>query len=330
MRRKISYVFVAVLLTVGFSGCAHLNARIDKQENVTEAVQNSDFSENEDGVRQIEFRLEYPQAMWQMIDLRYADFKNQEEFEREFYQDVEKIIEITGYKDWYKQYNTDMEYARVLIKMADMGYVSVGGKCDIPSDDTVKGIFTTIYLDKDLIAVGGQVLPHELTHFLCGMSFSFSLADGLAEYCDFQVTGKSRNYSSYPADDYLKAMEVSYQEHDGFNEEVRQEIMDSVGRAGQYYPYRDDSIKSPFWYVYSESFVTWLIRNYGMENFMHLYRDGSSEADYIWLDEGGFDAVKQKWYDYYNNYEPQYDYDVVYNEQLEYSDRWSQIRGQIN
>lgn len=159
MRKKIAYVLAAALITVSFSGCTQLKAqRTEKQENVTEAVQNLDFSENEDVVHQIEFKLEYPQAMWQMLDLKYADFKNQEEFEQEFHEEVEKIIEITGYEDWYKQYNSDMEYARVLIKIADMGYISVGGKCDIPSDDTVKGIFTTIYLDKNLIAVGGQVL----------------------------------------------------------------------------------------------------------------------------------------------------------------------------
>lgn len=323
MRKKCVWVFVVMLLTGNFCGCAYSNIQqMSVKENVTQAVEGADT------IRHIEFRLEYPQAMWQMTDLGYAEFQNQEEFEKKFYEAVEKIIEITGYKDWYKQYNPDMQYARVLIKIADMGYISVGGKCDRPSEDTTKGIFTTIYLDKKMIAVGGQILAHELTHFLCGTSFSFSLADGLAEYCDRAVTGRSSNYSSYPIDDYLKAMEILYQEQEEFQEKIWHEVMDSVGRAGQFYPYENDSLRSPLWYAYSESFVSWMIQTYGMENVMDLYREGASETDYEWLEEGGFDAVKEKWYDYYDQYQPRYDYDTIFEEQMELRDRWREIRGE--
>ena len=68
-----------------------------------------------------------------------------------------------------------------------------------------------------------------------------------------------------------------------------EEIMDKIGAGEKEYPYKDVSKEANhLWYIYSESFVTWLINTYGMEKVMDLYNNGQSEEDYEKLETGGY------------------------------------------
>ena len=85
-----------------------------------------------------------------------------------------------------------------------------------------------------------------------------------------------------------------------------EEIMDKIGAGEKEYPYKDMSKEANhLWYIYSESFVTWLINTYGMEKVMDLYNNGQSEEDYEKLETGGYAAVKEKWKTYLSEYEQQ-------------------------
>lgn len=122
--------------------------------------------------------------------------------------------------------------------------------------------------------------------------------DGLAEYCERQVTGKSNStFSVYPADDLLKVIEKynAAEEEAGVTGKISlEEIMDKIGAGEKEYPYKDVSKEANhLWYIYSESFVTWLINTYGMEKVMDLYNNGQSEEDYEKLETGGYAAVKE-------------------------------------
>lgn len=270
----------------------------------------SQAAQGENQVSGIEFRLQYPQAMWQGLNLTYADYGNEEEFEKKFHNAVQKITGLTGNADWYTKYNPKAVYIRVLIKIADMSYRSIGGQCDLPIVDAADGLFTTVYMDKDMQEAGQPTLEHELTHMICGETFSNSLMDGLAEYCERQVTGKSNStFSVYPADDLLKVIEKynAAEEEAGVTGKISlEEIMDKIGAGEKEYPYKDVSKEANhLWYIYSESFVTWLINTYGMEKVMDLYNNGQSEEDYEKLETGGYAAVKEKWKTYLSEYEQQ-------------------------
>ena len=306
----LSGVILAAALSCSLSGCNTVQNQTEHQTEQKTEQEVSQAAQGENQVSGIEFRLQYPQAMWQGLNLTYADYGNEEEFERKFHNAVQKITGLTGNADWYTKYNPKAVYIRVLIKIADMSYRSIGGQCDWPIVDAADGLFTTVYMDKDMQEAGQPTLEHELTHMICGETFSNSLMDGLAEYCERQVTGKSNStFSVYPADDLLKVIEKynAAEEEAGVTGKISlEEIMDKIGAGEKEYPYKDVSKEANhLWYIYSESFVTWLINTYGMEKVMYLYNNGQSEEDYEKLETGGYAAVKEKWKTYLSEYEQQ-------------------------
>ena len=177
----LSGVILAAALSCSLSGCNTVQNQTEHQTEQKTEQEVSQAAQGENQVSGIEFRLQYPQAMWQGLNLTYADYGNEEEFERKFHNAVQKITGLTGNADWYTKYNPKAVYIRVLIKIADMSYRSIGGQCDWPIVDAADGLFTTVYMDKDMQEAGQPTLEHELTHMICGETFSNSLMDGLAE-----------------------------------------------------------------------------------------------------------------------------------------------------
>lgn len=108
----LSGVILAAALSCSLSGCNTVQNQTEHQteQEVSQAAQ------GENQVSGIEFRLQYPQAMWQGLNLTYADYGNEEEFERKFHNAVQKITGLTGNADWYTKYNPKAVYIRVLNK----------------------------------------------------------------------------------------------------------------------------------------------------------------------------------------------------------------------
>ena len=162
----LSGVILAAALSCSLSGCNTVQNQTEHQTEQKTEQEVSQAAQGENQVSGIEFRLQYPQAMWQGLNLTYADYGNEEEFERKFHNAVQKITGLTGNADWYTKYNPKAVYIRVLIKIADMSYRSIGGQCDWPIVDAADGLFTTVYMDKDMQEAGQPTLEHELTHML--------------------------------------------------------------------------------------------------------------------------------------------------------------------
>lgn len=150
----LSGVILAAALSCSLSGCNTVQNQTEHQTEQKTEQEVSQAAQGENQVSGIEFRLQYPQAMWQGLNLTYADYGNEEEFERKFHNAVQKITGLTGNADWYTKYNPKAVYIRVLIKIADMSYRSIGGQCDLPIVDAADGLFTTVYMDKDMQEAG--------------------------------------------------------------------------------------------------------------------------------------------------------------------------------
>ncbi len=60
------------------------------------------------------------------------------------------------------------------------------------------------------------------------------------------------------------------------------------------------------WYECSQSFVEYLVKNYGMEKTMQLIREGKDETDYQTYLGVSYGELKEAWITFVKNYEPEY------------------------
>jgi len=90
----------------------------------------------------------------------------------------------------------------------------------------------------------------------------------------------------------------------GFSSEEVQEIVDTIGVSGSGYPYGNTSDRAALWYIYSQSFVSYLIRVYGVEKVVDLVRNGIDENSYEEYLGISFSTVKSEWLAYLEALEP--------------------------
>ena len=86
----LSGVILAAALSCSLSGCNTVQNQTEHQTEQKTEQEVSQAAQGENQVSGIEFRLQYPQAMWQGLNLTYADYGNEEEFERKFHNAVQK------------------------------------------------------------------------------------------------------------------------------------------------------------------------------------------------------------------------------------------------
>ena len=102
-------------------------------------------------------------------------------------------------------------------------------------------------------------LAHELTHIICGSSFSRSLEDGLCDYVQYRVGMQRFIWEARPDWSVAEVMKLQlpyYQNRAAVSDEKVAEVMETVGLA-QGYSYGNTPTGS-LWYVYSQCFVEYL------------------------------------------------------------------------
>ena len=305
--RKRVFVILGVFFIMQFSGCSQ---NIQRTQNIS-----------------LEF--DYPDFMWENTNLKYASFKNSGEFEEEMRCCINKIIEITGLTEWYKKYNEKAEYCRFQTTITDVSYLGEGGEITKPTYDSEKGMYTTIKLDSSYIGAGLNIIGHELTHLIVGAGFSASLNEGLSEYCQRNISGTNSSVSRAGINDFLKnyyEVIVSGNE-ENFNQ-MKADIIESIGKAGGVYSYGTSGTGGGLWYHYSESFVTYLIDTYGAKETALFISEGSGEEDYGRLDSRGFEAIKSDWLKFYESYIPAVGYEEISREYQEFAEKYAEIRAE--
>ena len=283
-----------------------------------------------DTVNEFAISFAYPEGMWNNLDLTYSTYKNQGEFEEQALSHISTIEKTLGIANWYEKYGTNLTGCKMTFKIVDTASEGIGGNAQWPTTDGGHGICSTIKLDKMMVRCGIDGLPHELTHVLCGNSFSRSLDEGLADYmcrvCVGQtpVTGQVSDVNDWLKGYYEKMM-AEKMTGDKFAEyeQLEQESMNMVGNKGKEYPYGTGS-KSQLWFAYSESFVEYLIETYGPDKVMNLYLYGTDNEDYKKLDSKGYDGILTDWKEYYNNYQVVTSYEDMQNVNQE---RISRVQG---
>lgn len=71
------------------------------------------------------------------------------------------------------------------------------------------------------------------------------------------------------------------------------------------YSFGTTTFRQGLWYMYSQSFVTYLIREYGMEATVELIREGVDEDSYEVYPGKPFEEIKTEWLAYYEQLTPE-------------------------
>lgn len=171
-----------------------------------------------------------------------------------------------------------------------------------------KTLHTTVGLELKALQAGygnDSSLAHELTHIICGSSFSRSLEDGLCDYVQYRV-GMQRFIREARPDwsvaEVMKLQLFYYQSRAAASGKKVAEVMETVGLA-QGYSYGNTPTES-LWYMYSQCFVEYLVETYGMEKTLNLIRLGEDEGAYREYLGKSFEEVKMNWYTWLDGLEP--------------------------
>lgn len=269
----------------------------------------------------LEIIFKYDCFNWNDVDLTYLPFKNQSEFESTVRDYIKGITEYTGCEDWYLEYGENVEKCVITFKLLENisvgSFDNAGAKTDLIRKFSNSEISTTITFSKSRFESGMPFLPHELTHMIFNTVSSQSMCEGLCEYFNRKYAGENSEYfyvKCKSVNDFQKGYSEILINSIG-NETAREyenlkaAVMDSVGRMEKGYPYAFSSTESSIWFALSESFVEYLIEQYGIEKFMDFYKKAETEEDYRMLESEGYDKIKENWIKIYNEYESEIDYE---------------------
>ena len=87
----LSGVILAAALSCSLSGCNTVQNQTEHQTEQKTEQEVSQAAQGENQVSGIEFRLQYPQAMWQGLNLTYADYGNEENLKENFIMRCRKL-----------------------------------------------------------------------------------------------------------------------------------------------------------------------------------------------------------------------------------------------
>lgn len=313
-------MLVLSMTFIFLAGCEGQQESIQPSINVEPISTTELESEGQD----LEIILKYDCFNWDEVDLTYQSFKNQSEFEDTIKDYIKKISEYTGNEDWYHIYGDNIKTFTITFRLLDninMGTgLKAGAEANAVRHDTKNGIYTEISLNKALFENGIDCLAHELTHVICGISISKLFTEGL---CDnlarkFGVEKNQYFYLKYKSiNDYLIGYFEHYYENYGDEELLKEyenlkfEIMNSIGDEGMGYADMSKGKNMSTWYAFSESFVEYLIDQYGIDKFMDFYKNAKTKEDYTMLDPEGYEKIQNDWITMYNEYESELDFAEV-------------------
>lgn len=292
----IRWLLVLSMICLFLAGCEGQQESIQTSieivpTNTTESEIEKENLEIEE--QNLEIVFKYDCFNWDEIDLTYQPYKNQAEFESTVRDYIKGISEYTECEGWYLEYGNDINKCTITFRLLDsvsLGSLdNMGGMNFPPRKSSDNEIYTTIHINKAGFEAGNSCLAHELTHMIC-RSFNHPLTEGLAEYMERKIEGEKSEYYYLKfenVNDFLKGFyEPGTREYDGEEvfkeyENFKLDLMNSLPTLDSRFPYEAKGANA--WYFFSESFVGYLIEEYGIEEFMYSIKMGKQKKTILCL-----------------------------------------------
>lgn len=334
IRRLLVLSMICIFLTGCEGQQESIQPSIDTEQTSTIELETEEESLE---IEEQEFKIVFKYDCFNLdeVDFTYLPFKNQSEFENTIRDYIKGMTKYTGCEDWYLEYGDDIEECAITFKFDSISfgsYDNLGGKTDPVRKISDNKVSTTITLNRSHFESGRTHLAHELTHMIFGATFSQPICEGLCDYLSRKYEGEKSSYFSLKCNtvnDILKGYyEPTIREYYS-QEELREyelykyELMNSIASMGTGYSYGLSGSEASIWFNFSESFVGYLIEEYGIEKFMDFYKYAETEEDYVMLDPEGYVKIQNDWIKMYNEYESELDAEEFQKEIEEFMARSS-------
>ncbi|MCM1046598.1 MAG: hypothetical protein NC417_13925 [Candidatus Gastranaerophilales bacterium] len=270
-----------------------------------------------------ELLFQYKADYWEIYDLSESAVPDREKFENLTREYMKEIQELLGLNQWWKENNPDADTLVVTLiitnpegKKSHSEYGTKGLKNEVETTITLGGFF---------LAQPGYdgFLAHELTHVMVGPVFSQSLEEGLCCYVQDSVGVKKIFYPGLQemGVEYWQCFKIYYEYTKetwaGSAEEVYASVTDSIGKAGRGYDFSGHA--RTIWQWYCESFVRYLMEQYGTDKVLELMDVGENEASYEQILGRTLEELRADWFLYVESIEQEYtweDADAIEEEYL--------------
>ena len=236
----------------------------------------------------------YPQAdYWAVMDLSNTCFPTEEaceELANQYVKEIETLLHMEG---WWQEVNPDATVLELSIQIGATPQSVTFSTAQKTSENSVSG---GILLSSSIAKKASKdaAFAHELTHLMGFMnenSFSLSMTEGLCDYVQAEV-------GDYPYGELDIQEFIAYMLRADFeNAEVRaleEAVIEKVGAPDSGYPYGQGGELS-FWYTMSQSFVRYLIEEYGIDAVKKLVLEGEDEGSYEEMLGKPLSQLKKEW-----------------------------------
>lgn len=259
------------------AGCGY-----NKTEHLVEALE-------------VEISSQYPFEFYNLSDSVFESKEQTETLVKETLTDMAEVLKMPY---WWEETNPtatklylNLSFAKVPRSLTE----TVVAKC---GEDALTGgimLSTQNYSD--------GALAHELTHLIGFMGgFSKSLDEGMCDYVYMKCSESNPFPKEWDFQDYVAL--ITQPEY--YNEEAKpyfDELFSHIGSAETGYPYGEGKKLSLF-YLYSQSYVTYLIDEYGIDQVRDLTLNGSDLEAYQTYLNKDYDTIKSEWIEYILAIEP--------------------------
>ncbi len=271
--------------------------------------------------KKLNLEFYYAADYWNSYDLSKSAFPSREDFESITTQYVKEIEELLGLYNWWERSGAQADTLEFSIEMGRMGHSGT----NYLGNTSDRRLNTNLFLAMKTLEDGygaDASLAHELTHIMCGPSFSQSLEEGLCEYVNYRVGIISYIWDEKPdwtRKEIFKLLIPRYQK--SFSQDEQDEIIEKIGQAGGY-PYGYETPSARLWYFYSELFVEYLIEKYDTEMTLDLIRNAENRDDYVKYLGKTFEQVKADWFEWIDEIEPSMSLEELYELEQEHMEKF--------
>lgn len=258
---------------------------------------------------QLELLFQYKGNYWEVYDLSESAIPDKEAFEKLTEEYIKEIQELLGLDQWWKEINPDADTLVVTLmitnpegKKSRAEYCTKGLKNEVETTIVLGGFFLKPGYD--------GFLAHELTHVMAGPVFSQSLEEGLCFYVQDSVGVKKIFYPGMQDKgvEYWQCFKIYY-EHtketwESSAGDVYASVTDSIGKEGRGYDFSGQA--RTVWQWYCESFVRYLMDQYGKDKVLELMDVGENEASYEQILGRTLEELRADWLLYVESIEQEY------------------------
>lgn len=223
---------------------------------------------------------------WNKADDEKSGFRNAKDFLTDVDDYVSSISDFIGMTDWEDKHRAqyrDDYYFEPIIEFGIFNNKDIASYTDYNMKLRIK-------LNKESFERNFSTLARDITKIIARNSISNSLTEGLGFYVQDEL-GLNVNKLNYGIDIFTVSKDY-----------VTQDYEDIISKIGISYGNATRDNKEAF-FILSNSFCRYLIKNYGMDKFMELYKSELVETAYVEIYGLYLNDLKASWIEYVNNYD---------------------------